>query len=211
MRTTLSATLFVAIMACPAGDIAFAQMQAPATAGGKPKPVATTTVRPPVQTPADTAKGMTPAERLALQSDLAWVGEYNGAITGDVSERMVNAIKEFQKSRGGKQTGVLNPQERGSLADAARRQQESVGWKILTDAGTGVRLGIPARLVTQQTSDAGGTKWTSPTGTVQIVLARRKETTPSTAKLAEQEKKEPAGRKVEYSVVKPDFFVLSGL
>ena len=34
---------------------------------------------------------------------------------------------------------------------------------------------------------------------------------PTTAKLAEQEKKEPAGRKVEYTVVKPDFFVLSGM
>src|SRR5689334_10143462 len=208
MRTVLSATLLVVAMGGSAG----AQMQAPTTAGSRPKPVATTTVRPSgVQAPADTANAMAQAERLALQSDLAWVGEYNGAITGDVSERMVNAIKEFQKSRGGRQTGVLNPQERGVLADTARRRQENVGWKIVTDAGTGVRLGIPTKLVPQQSSDAGGAKWTSPTGTVQIMLARRKEANPATAKLAEQEKKEPAGRKVEYSVVKPDFFVLSGL
>ena len=153
---------------------------------------------------------MAQAERLALQSDLAWVGQYNGAITGDVSERMVNAIKEFQKSRGGKQTGVLNPQERGILADTAKRRQENVGWKIVTDPGTGVRLGIPTKLVPQQASDANGTKWTSPTGTVQIQLARRKEANPTTAKLAEQEKKE-AQRKIDYTVVKPDFFVLSGL
>ncbi len=187
-------------------------MQAPASTGSRPKPVATTTVRPPgVQAPADTANAMTQAERLALQSDLAWVGEYNGAITGEVSERMVNAIKEFQKSRGAKQTGVLNPQERGILADTARRRQESVGWRIVTDPGTGARLGIPTKLVPQLTSDASGAKWTSPTGTVQIVLARRKEANPATAKLAEQEKKEPAGRKVGYSVVKPEFFVLSGL
>src|SRR5262249_36370615 len=185
-------------------------MQAPTTAGSKPKPVRTTTIRPPgVQTPADTANAMAQAERLALQSDLAWVGEYNGAITGDVSERMVNAIKEFQKSRGGRQTGVLNPQERGVLAETARKQQESVGWKIVTDAGTGVRLGIPTKLVPQQTSDASGTKWTSPTGTVQVVLTRRKEANPTTAKLAEQEKAN--GRSVDYNVVKPDFFVLSGL
>ena len=208
MRTVLSATLLIAAMGGPAE----AQMQAPASTGSKPKPVATTTVRPPgVQAPADTANAMTQAERLALQSDLAWVGEYNGAITGEVSERMVNAIKEFQKSRGAKQTGVLNPQERGILADTARRRQESVGWRIVTDPGTGARLGIPTKLVPQLTSDASGAKWTSPTGTVQIVLARRKEANPATAKLAEQEKKEPAGRKVGYSVVKPEFFVLSGL
>jgi peptidoglycan hydrolase-like protein with peptidoglycan-binding domain len=207
MRTVLSATLLVAGLA----SAAQAQMQAPTTAGSKPKPVTTTTIRPPgVQTPADTANAMAQAERLALQSDLAWVGEYNGAITGEVSERMVNAIKEFQKSRGARQTGVLNQQERGVLADTARQRQESVGWKIITDAGTGVRLGIPTKLVPQQTSDANGVRWTSPTGTVQIVLSRRKEANPTTAKLAEQEKK-ANGRTVDYNVVKPDFFVLSGL
>ena len=185
-------------------------MTSPSTAGAKAKPVTTVPIRPALQKPEDTAKALGQAERLALQSDLAWVGQYNGAITGDVSERMVNAIKEFQKSLGGKQTGVLNPQERGTLADTARRKQESVGWKIVTDPGTGVRLGIPTKLVPQQASDANGTKWTSPTGTIQIQLARRKEAGPVTAKLAEREKKEP-GRSIDYTVVKPDFFVLSGL
>jgi hypothetical protein len=41
-------------------------------------------------------------------------------------------------------------------------------------------------------------------------LARRKEANPTTARLAEREKKE-ANRNVDYTVVKPDFFVLSGL
>ena len=63
----------------------------------------------------------------------------------------------------------------------------------------------------QQASDANGAKWSSPTGTIQIQLSRRKEANPTTAKLAEREKKEPAGRTVDYTVVKPDFFVLSGL
>jgi peptidoglycan hydrolase-like protein with peptidoglycan-binding domain len=211
MRSMLSATLMVVAMGLLANESVLAQLTPPSTAGAKPRAVATVPIRPALQTPADTANAMAQAERLALQSDLAWVGEYNGAITGEVSERMVAAIKEFQKSRGGKQTGVLNPQERGILADTAKRRQESVGWKIITDAGTGVRLGIPTKLVPQQTSDTNGARWTSPTGTVQVVLTRRKEANPTTAKLVEREKKEPAGRTIEYSVVKPDFFVLSGL
>src|SRR5258708_7636892 len=154
---------------------------------------------------------MAQAERQAIQSDLTWVGEYNGAITGEVSERMVAAIKEFQRGKGGKQTGVLNPQERGVLADTAKRRQDTVGWKIVTEAGTGARLGLPTKLAPQQSSDANGANWSSSTGTIQIQLVRRKEASPTTAKLAEQEKKEPAGRKVEYTVVKPDFFVLSGM
>jgi peptidoglycan hydrolase-like protein with peptidoglycan-binding domain len=209
MRSVLSATLMIGASVFAASD-ARAQLTPPATAGAKAKPVATIPIRPALQKPEETANGMGQAERQALQSDLAWVGQYNGAITGDVSERMVNAIKEFQKGRGAKPTGVLNPQERGLLADTARKKQESVGWKIVTDPGTGVRLGIPTKLVPQQASDANGTKWTSPTGTIQIQLARRKEAGPVTAKLAEREKKEP-GRSIDYTVVKPDFFVLSGL
>ncbi len=207
MRSMLAATLIFVV----SGAAAQAQMTPPTTAGARPKAVATVPVRPALQTPVDTANAMAQAERLALQSDLAWVGEYNGAISGEVSERMVTAIKEYQKAKGGKQTGVLNPQERSVLAETARRRQESVGWKIVTDPGTGARLGIPSKLAPQQTSDASGAKWSSPTGTIQIVLARRKEAGPTTAKLAEQEKKEPPGRTVDYTVVKPDFFVLSGL
>jgi hypothetical protein len=208
----LAATLmFVAAIFVAVWVPAQAQISAPGTAGVRPKAVATVRIRPPaVQTPADTANAMAQGERLALQSDLAWVGQYNGAITGDVSERMVAAIKEYQKLKGGKQTGVLNPQERAVLAETAHRRQENVGWKLVTDMVTGARLGVPTKLVPQQTSDASGTKWTSPTGTVQVWLARRKEASPTTAKLADHEKKEPAGRNIDYTVIKPDFFVLSG-
>src|SRR6202163_3760156 len=164
MRSMLTATLiFVA-----AGASAQAQMTAPSTAGAKPKQVATIPIRPALQTPTDTANAMAQAERQAIQSDLAWVGHYNGAINGEVSDRMVAAIRAFQKDRGAKQTGVLNPQERGVLSEAAKKRQDNVGWKIVFDAGTGVRLGVPAKLVPQQSSDANGARWTSTTGTIQI-------------------------------------------
>jgi peptidoglycan hydrolase-like protein with peptidoglycan-binding domain len=208
MRSMLAATLIL----LAAGTSAQAQMSGTASVTGvKPKPVTTVPIRPGLQTPADTANAMAQAERLSLQSDLAWVGQYNGAITGEVSERMVAAIKDFQKERGGRQTGVLNPQERGVLAETAKRRQDNVGWKIVTEAGTGARLGIPTKLVPQASSDANGARWNSSTGTIQIQLARRKEVSPTTAKLAEREKKEPAGRSIDYTVVKPDFFVLSGM
>ncbi|MDB5565133.1 MAG: Peptidoglycan-binding domain 1 protein [Tardiphaga sp.] len=204
MRSMLTATLMIV-----AASSAQAQMTPP-VAAGKPKPVTTIPIRPALQTPADTANAMAQAERLAIQSDLAWAGQYNGAINGEVSERMVAAIKTFQKDNGAKQTGVLNPQERGLLSAAAKKLQDNVGWKMVTDMVTGARLGVPTRLVPQQASDANGSKWSSSTGTIQIQISRRKEAAPSTAKLAEQERKEP-GRKIDYSVVKPDFFVLSGM
>jgi hypothetical protein len=208
MRSAIAASFVLMAIAASAQ----AQMSGTAAVSGvKPKPVTTVPIRPALQTPADTAKAMAQAERQAIQSDLVWAAHYNGAVNGEVSDRMVAAIKEFQKDRGAKQTGVLNPQERGVLNEAAKRRQDTVGWKTVTDAGSGVRLGIPAKLVPQQSSDANGAKWNSTTGTIQIQLTRRKEAGPATAKLAEREKKEPAGRRIDYTAVKPDFFVLSGM
>lgn len=204
MRSMLSATAMIMM-----ASAAYAQAPAPSTPV-KPKPVATVPVRPAVQTPADTAKSMTQAERLSIQSDLAWTGNYNGAINGEVSDRMVNSIKAFQQTNGGKPTGVLNPQERGLLAAAAKKPRDTVGWKTVTDLVTGARLGIPGKLVPQQISDSGGSKWQSSTGTIQVLLTRRREEALTSAKLAEAERKQP-GRKLDYSAVKPDFFVLSGL
>ncbi|WP_047307651.1 peptidoglycan-binding protein [Rhodopseudomonas palustris] len=197
MRSMLAATLIVAGAATLAAH------------GAHAAPKQTTAAPPAAQTPAETAKTLAQAERQAIQSDLAWTGDYNGLINGEVSDRMIAAIKQFQTNQGHKPTGVLNPQERGQLAAAARKLQASVGWKLVADPVTGARLGVPTKLVPQQASDAGGTRWSSSTGTIQVALSRRKEADLSITKLAEQEKKQP-GRKVEYSAVRPDFFVLSG-
>lgn len=204
MRTVLAATALA--LAFAANATAQTVPTPPAIAVVKPKPVAATPLRPAA--PVDAAAI---AERTAIQSDLAWVGDYNGAINGEPGERMTAAIKTFQKNNGGKQSGVLTLQERALLSSAAKKPQTEVGWKIVTDMATGARLGLPGKLLTQQVSDANGTRWTSATGTIQIALTRRKETAPTIAKLAEQERKEPAGRRIDYSAVKPDFFVVSGM
>ena len=109
-----------------------------------------------------------------------------------------------------KPTGVLNPQERGILADTAKKKQESVGWKIVTDPGTGVRLGIP-----DQTGAAAGQRRQRH----QMDLADRHDpdstgaaqgSRPRDGK-ARRAREEGAGAHIDYTVVKPDFFVLSGL
>lgn len=212
----LSVVAAGAAMIAASGPLA-AQGTSPASRV-KPKPVPTLSVRsdgtaaarPKLQTPADTAKAMTQADRLAIQSDLAWTSHYNGAINGEVSERMIAAIKAFQKDHGGKETGVLNPQERGALLEAAKKAQHNVGWKVVTEMTTGARIGLPAKLVPTTVADQNGSRWSSSTGTIQITFTRRKDAgTTTTAAVAEQERK-TAARKIEYSVVKPDFFVLSG-
>ncbi|MGO4713684.1 serine protease [Bradyrhizobium sp. 2TAF24] len=184
-------------------------------------PVRTLSVRPdgatapakpaPAPKPADPAAAQAAQERAAIQSDLAWVGVYNGLINGEPSERLATAIKTFQKDNGGKPTGTLTPQERGALTAAAKALQDSVGWKIGLDPVNSIRLGLPTKLVPQQTTTPTGTKWASAQGQIQIETWRAKDSSLTIAAIAEREKKEPAGRRIDYSVVKPDFFVLSGL
>src|SRR5260370_42136898 len=89
--------------------------------------VPTVPAPPALQTPADTANAMAQAERQAIQSDLAWAGQYNGAITGEVSGRMVAATKDVQKERGRKPTARLDPQEPGAPAQPATPRQANAG------------------------------------------------------------------------------------
>jgi len=207
---TVLVALFLAVQG-PANPVA-AQSGTPG-AQAKPKSnsvAAEGAARPKLQTPAETAKAMPETERLSIQSDLAWTGYYNGLINGDVSDRMISAIKAFQKAHRSKETGVLNPQERSVLSEAAHRPQNNVGWKIITDMVTGARIGLPLKLVPNTSSDANGSKWSSPTGTILISLDRRKQAGATLAAIADTEKKAEA-RRIEYSALKPDFFVVSGM
>jgi peptidoglycan hydrolase-like protein with peptidoglycan-binding domain len=159
---------------------------------------------------ADVMAAMTAADRMALQSDLAWAGHYNGAIDGEIGSRTIAAIKAFQKSRRGKDTGVLNPQERDDLRAAARKLQHAVGWTQFVDPATGIHLGLPLKRTPRKIADAGLTTWNSPQDTIQIRLVNRRAPGATTAMLAEREKQTPVGRTITYAMVKPDAFVLSG-
>jgi len=150
------------------------------------------------------------AERIAIQNDLAWTGDYNGLINGEFGERAIAAVKAFQKRNGGKETGVLNQPERAALSSAAKPKQEAVGWRMVQDLATGARLGIPSKLMPSTNVSGGISRWSSSRGEVQAETFRIVQAG-ALAPIFERMKKGPAGRKAEYSVLRPDFFVISGL
>jgi len=148
------------------------------------------------------------ADRLAIQSDLAWLGDYAGTAGGDFDERTITAIKAFQKRNGGKETGVLNEQERALLAAAARAPEATVGWRVIDDPATGARFGLPSALVPRTALARNGSRWTSAHGQIEVETFRLHEA--ALPALFDDEKKTPRHRTVEYSALKPDSFVMSG-
>jgi hypothetical protein len=152
---------------------------------------------------------MPEAARIALQADLIWTGDYNGMANGAFDDPSIAAVKAFQKRNAGKETGILNPDERQRLAQSARVHQERVGWRVLDDKATGARLGVPMKLVPQSAPAASGSRWQSGRGEVQVETFRVSGTT--LAQAFEQQKKNPPQRKPDYTVLRGDFFVISGL
>ena len=203
MRCLLAA--LVLLIGCAAMTVAAAATVKPA---GRPP----TAHASPAPAP---AKGvyaaMTDAERFAIQSDLIWTGDYNGVVGAEFGDRAVAAVQAFQKRNGGKDTGILNPDERVKLAQAAKARQELAGWRMVDDAATGARLGIPQKLAPQTGQAKAGSRWQSGHGEVQIETFRAAAPGATLAGVFEEQKKEPAGRKIEYNVLRPDFFVISGL
>jgi len=158
---------------------------------------------------AETAAGMSDNERLKIQSALLWSGDYTGS-TGS-EDPFLSAVKNFQKRAKAKVTGSLSPTERANLLAAAKNHEDEFGWTIVTDPSTGVRLGLPAKLVTQVREAARGTRYSSPHGDVQVETFRIKGSEIKLAALFELQKKEPSTRKVESSALRDDSFFIGGM
>ena len=81
----------------------------------------------------------------------------------------------------------------------------------MVDPATGIRIGLPTKMVPHARDAARGTRWSSAHGEVQVETFRIKDPALKLAALFEQQKKEPATRKIEYSVLHDDNFFISGL
>ena len=174
------------------------------------KPVETKTAAiKPAERVAELIGGIPRDEWPKIQAALLWAGDYKNAQGGE--ETTDAAIRNFQKRNKGKVTGVLTPSERASLVDAAKRHENEFGWTVMVDPATGIRMGVPTKLVPQARDAPHGTLWSSVHGEVRIETFRIKEPGLTLAALFEREKKQPANRHVESSALHDDSFAMSGM
>ena len=186
----------------PAPNIAAPATVAPKSAALDPQPAKAE----PAQ---DAVVGISAGDRQKIQSALSWSGDYTGSLGGD--DPFLTAIKNYQKRAKTKITGVLTPAERANLLAAAKVHEDEYGWTLVVDPATGVRIGLPVKMVPQARDAAHGTRWSSAHGEVQVETFRIKEPDLKLSALFEQQKKEPATRKIESSALRDDSFYISGM
>jgi peptidoglycan hydrolase-like protein with peptidoglycan-binding domain len=174
-----------------------------------PASAATRAPSPPLAGAPQFYAGLTVAERIVIETDLIWTGDYDGVADGDMSASALGAVRAFQGRNGGKPTGVLNPQEQKTLAAAGRTARQAVGWRLIEDSVTGVRLGVPSKLVARTAQGSSTTRFASPHGELQIETFRVDAPGTTLEAVFNQHRKDPS-RSVETAVLRPDSFVISG-
>ena len=156
----------------------------------------------------DALAGIPFGERAKIQAALLWSGDYGGA-SGD--DPLLSAIKNYQKRNKSKITGALTSSERAALLVDAKRREDEFGWRVVLDPATGIRIGLPAKLVPHAHDAAHGTRWSSAHGEVQVETFRIKDPALTLGALFEKEKKQPATRRVESSALHDSDFFITGM
>jgi peptidoglycan hydrolase-like protein with peptidoglycan-binding domain len=148
-------------------------------------------------------------ERLAIQFNLTWAGDYRGTADGEFSDKLAEAMKDYQKRNKFKVTGLLTPDERATLAAAIAPRQNEAGWRMVEDPVTGARLGIPTMFATKTTPLPSGMRWSSEQGQLQIETFRI-DTGATLQAVFEQQRRLPR-RQVTSNNLQTDSFAIAGM
>ncbi|MBX6327005.1 MAG: trypsin-like peptidase domain-containing protein [Pseudolabrys sp.] len=162
----------------------------------------------PIAAPAAAHTAMAADERLRIEAALTWTGDVPAAANGE--DRFGLAVKNFQRRTNARATGELTPEQRTALLAAARQHENEFGWRLVTDPATGIRFGLPAKLLPRTSEAAHGTRWSSTHGEFRIETFRIKAPAPKLAELFEYEKTHPTDRRVETSQLRDDGFLIGG-
>jgi hypothetical protein len=151
------------------------------------------------------------AERKAIQADLIWTGYLNSAATGNFGPLTFRAVNGFKAGRG-QPDGQLTAAERQELARLARTARDAAGFAVITDQQTGVRIGIPQKLLPKREATAtGGSRWQSADGRITLDVSAGPAAEPLPALFERAIAVNPnVQRKITYKLLQPNFFVVAG-
>ncbi|GGC54759.1 hypothetical protein GCM10010994_12110 [Chelatococcus reniformis] len=199
-RRTVARGALACAMLVLAGGVAGAQIPAAAPTGPNPK----------LEASRKAFEALPETERKSIQDALVWAGTYNGVTDGSFGKRTYDAITTFETRAKLTADGILAPQERAHLAHAATRAREAVVFRLVTDPVSGIRIGLPTRVLDKSSQARSGTVYASSRDRTALALF----VADPAATLPELFDKlgvdGPPTRRVSYKVLRPDFLVVTG-
>lgn len=151
------------------------------------------------------------AERKAIQTDLIWAGAFNGAVSGSFGPLTFRGINAIKAATRGAPDGILTPAERRALAQRAAAARDAAGFRLISDERSGVRIGIPGKLLPKRDVSPNGGRWQSEDGRVTLDTSATPPGGDTLEALFERATSAAVqGRKITYKLLRPDFFVVTG-
>lgn len=111
---------------------------------------------------------LSPEERTATQTDLILLGHYEYLVDGKFGQGTFDALAAFQRSQGGKPSGVLSVSEQQRLHDLARDVDSRFGIELVSDTEARVAMMIPGRLLSIRSATGTGTSYVSEDGEISL-------------------------------------------
>lgn len=153
-------------------------------------------------------EGLPAAERRAIQDALVWTGDYNGTNDGNFGKRTRNAIAAFAVREKRPAYGTLDDATEAALFAAAEKARAAVRFAVVTDQRTGIRIGVPQKLMPKTRPAGTGTIWEAADGTASLStdIASEADLPALYGRLIAGF---PAGR-AAYRLLRPDFLIVTG-
>jgi peptidoglycan hydrolase-like protein with peptidoglycan-binding domain len=150
-------------------------------------------------------------DRKAIQDALIWTGDYSGVADGTFGRQTFTAIAAYQRRTQQPPNGILTLRARSALLAAAQQARSAAGFTLVEDAKTGIRIGIPTKVLPKQNMNpSGGGRWQSADD--RVTLDTRSAPPDATLQTLYDRSiaAQSPGRVVSYKVLRPDFFVVAG-
>jgi hypothetical protein len=169
---------------------------------------------PPADMAQDPAKrafeALPEVERKAVQAALIWTNDYKGLADGRFGKGTRDAIVAFALRSKLPGNGSLDEKGRAALAGAAQRAKAAARFSLVADDRTGIKIGVPLKLLPKNSATKDGTRYASPDNTAALETSLLREAEATLEQRFDALRSETAQRKITYKVSRPDFFVLVG-
>jgi len=154
-------------------------------------------------------EGLGSADRAELQKSLVLLAHYGGLVDGAFGAETYGALLEWEHAAGGTPDGVLSAAEAQRLKQMAETASAELGLSIVEDWLGHLRILLPTGLLGEQQPGIDGTRYESADREFAAETFWRSGAGTLAQQFASVTAPAPA-RTVGYSVLREDFYVVSG-